>query len=128
MIPEQVIHAITPDVLHEHAKRYRTENWRLVQICCTPLAALELSYSFARENRFEHLRIVLPRETPRLPSITPVYGAGFAYENEIHDLFGIEFDGLTLSYNGAFFKTSIPTPFKDAPCVLNPALPKKSDG
>ena len=128
MIPEQVLHPVTPDELLERARRYHAEKWRLVQICCTPLAALELSYSFARGNAFEHLRVILPREQARLPSITPAYSGAFAYENEIHDLFGVDFDGLTLSYNGAFFKTSIPTPFKDAPCVLNPALPKKYDG
>lgn len=128
MIPVQVIHPSTPETLLENARRYWDERWRLVQICCTPLADLELSYSFAKGDAFEHLRIILPREHAKLPSISPVYSGAFSYENEIHDLFGIQFDGLTLFYNGAFFKTSIPTPFKDAPCVLNPALPKKTDG
>lgn len=124
MIPEQVIATVEPAALVDEARKRLAENWRLVQICCTTLAdTFELNYSFAQPTRFEHLRVILPRATPVVPSITPAYSAAFAYENEIHDLFGVTFEGLTLFYNGAFIKTSIPAPFKDAPCVLNPPLP-----
>ena len=126
MIPEQVILTIEAASLRDDAKRRLAEGWRLVQACSTTLPdTFEVNYSFALPGRFEHVRVVVPRATPAMPSITPVYGAAFAYENEIHDLFGITFEGLTLSYNGAFIKTSIPAPFKDAPCVLNPSLPPK---
>lgn len=126
MIPEQVITTVEPAALRDEAARRHAGGWRLVQICCTTLAeTFEINYSFALPGRFEHLRVVLPRATPTVTSITPSYSAAFAYENEIHDLFGVTFEGLTLNYNGAFFKTSVATAFKDAPCVLNPPLPPK---
>lgn len=125
MIPEQVITPINADCLVGEAKQRFTDGWRLVQICATPMPdAFELSYSFTAPNRIEHMRLIIPRSSPKAPSITPVYSGAFTYENEMHDLFGIEFDGLKLFYNGAFIKTSIPTPFKDV-AVVTAAQPVK---
>ena len=39
------------------------------------------------------LKINVPTEDPRLPSVTPIWRAGEWYEREAHDLFGIVFDG-----------------------------------
>ena len=45
-------------------------------------------------------------------SITPVYWAAFVYENEVHDLFGVEFEDSKLDYKGNFFRMSAKTPWK----------------
>jgi ech hydrogenase subunit D len=125
MIPEQVITPILADCLVGEAKQRQADGWRLVQICSTSMAdAFELSYSFTIPGRLEHMRLIVPRSAPNVPSITPVFSGAFTYENEMHDLFGIEFDGLKLFYNGAFIKTTMPTPFKDV-AVLTAAQPAK---
>jgi ech hydrogenase subunit D len=33
------------------------------------------------------------------------------YENEIHDLFGVPVDGLTIDFKGNFYKTAVKYPF-----------------
>ena len=45
-------------------------------------------------------------------SITGSYWNAFVYENEVHDLFGIEFLHSALDFHGNFFKTAEPTPWK----------------
>jgi len=121
MIPEQVIHEIGADALLERAATMKKEGWRLVQICATTLDCFELSYSFTIDNRFEHLRLKVSLENPVLPSITDLYFGAFAYENEIHDLFGITFTGLRLDYAGNFFKMSVKKPFATSMCVIQTA-------
>lgn len=118
MIPEQVIHAIESSAIRDRVSIYKKDGWRLVQICSTTLDVYELSYSFTKDNRFEHLRVSLPLEKPALPSITGIYFGAFAYENEMHDLFGIDFEGLKLDYQGNFFKTSVKKPFASSMCVI----------
>ncbi|HMP88740.1 MAG TPA: NADH-quinone oxidoreductase subunit C [Kiritimatiellia bacterium] len=118
MIPEQVIHEIDSTDLLERTQIMKREGWRLVQICATTLDAFEMSYSFTIDNRFEHFRLKIPLQQPILPSITEIYFGAFAYENELHDLFGISFQGLKLDYAGNFFKTSVKKPFATSMCVI----------
>lgn len=39
------------------------------------------------------METAVPREDPRLPSVTDLFPAANLYEREVHDLFGITFDG-----------------------------------
>ncbi|HEY4704437.1 MAG TPA: NADH-quinone oxidoreductase subunit C [Thermoplasmata archaeon] len=40
------------------------------------------------------LRAAVPRTAPRLPTVSDLFPVAGIYEREIHDLFGIEFEGL----------------------------------
>lgn len=112
MIEEQTLLAITPDQLNEEVRKRLAEGWRLVQIGATTQGELiEVNYSFDRDYAFQNLRVQIEATNPRLPSVSGHYWSAFLYENEIHDLFGITFDGLVLDFKGALYKTSIPTPF-----------------
>lgn len=93
-------------------RELRDQNWRLVQIGVTPLGdTLELNYSFDRESRFVNLRLTLPAAGARLPSISGIYWCAFIYENEIHDLFRVQIDGIAVDYKGKFYRTTVPFPF-----------------
>jgi ech hydrogenase subunit D len=93
------------------------EGYRLVQICCTTTDVFTITYSFDKEYSFLNVRVTIPRENPSIPSITESYLAGFTYENELHDLFGIKVEGLKLDFNGHFYKLSQKTPFASAPAT-----------
>jgi ech hydrogenase subunit D len=60
-----------------------------------------------------------------VPSISPIYGCAILYENEIHDLFNVKVDGLTVDFHGNFYKTAIKFPFGTnvaaCPSVATPA-------
>jgi len=57
-------------------------------------ATLAVVYHLAaRGGTVLSLTVSLPRDAPRLPSVTEVFPAANLYEREVHDLFGIVFEG-----------------------------------
>jgi len=124
MIEEQPTIAITPATLVAGVQALRTEGWRLVQIGVTKLGdQFEVNYSFDRDRIFKNLRITMPVAGARLPSVSGVYWCAFLYENEIHDLFGLAFDGMAIDFKGHFYKTAIPFPFAQAATPVAPSKP-----
>jgi ech hydrogenase subunit D len=119
--PVQRYVEVQPDALLEAVRAQQLTGSRLVQICCTKLAGFELTYSFARAGAFDHVRVQIPDNTVKVPSISPIYSCSFAYENEIHDLFGLSFLGLNIDYKGTFYKTTIPAPMVGTPVCGAPA-------
>ncbi len=112
MIEEQPIVPITAGQLPGEVKTLCEQGWRLVQIGVTSLGEqYEVNYSFDRDMSFKNLRLLAPSTGARLPSISGIYWCAFLYENEIHDLFGITFEGLVLDFKGGFYTTAIPAPF-----------------
>ncbi|HJJ39533.1 MAG TPA: NADH-quinone oxidoreductase subunit C, partial [Methanocorpusculum sp.] len=72
----------------------------------------DITYSFDKElQNFRHLRLNEAEEA-EIPSITPAFPGAFVYENEIHDLYGFRFKGLSIDFKGTFIRTSVPYPFK----------------
>jgi ech hydrogenase subunit D len=94
---------------------------RLVQVSCTSLAdSFEVTYSFDRDYKCSHIRVLVPRSNAVLPSITKSYFAAFTYENEMQDLFGIKVEGLALDFKGNFYRKVMPAPFAAAPVAPAP--------
>ena len=115
MIEEQPLIPVTVERLVPEIQALRTDGWRLVQIGVTVVGdTFEVNYSFDRELHFRNLRLTVSSTNARLPSISGVYFCAFLYENEIHDLFGISFDGLALDFKGHFYKTAKQFPFANA--------------
>jgi ech hydrogenase subunit D len=123
---QEQIEVITVDTLRDNVLAKHQQGCRLVQISATRLPdQVELTYSFDLNNRLTNLRLSLPGVDTRLPSISPIYGAAMLYENEIHDLFNVQVDGLTVDFKGNFYKTTVKFPFGStkAPCVKPAAAP-----
>ena len=56
--------------------------------------SFEVIYHFAYKGSIElSLRFNIPKENPRIPTITDVIPGAILYEREVHDLFGIDFIG-----------------------------------
>lgn len=109
----QEIVAVTEQQLLELVKKFAEEKHRLVLISCTQVGNLfRIDYGFDLAYKFCALRIEVPINAPKLPSISPIYFAAFLYENELHDLFGISFAGLLLDYCGKFYRIEKQTPFR----------------
>ena len=75
---------------------------------------VELTYSFDLDSQLTNLRLLISGVDSHLPSISPIYGCAILYENEIHDLFNVKVDGLTVDFHGNFYKTSVKFPFASA--------------
>ena len=120
---------ITTNVLVDKARALRDQGCRLVQISATRLPdRVEVTYSFDLDNQLTNLRLNLSATDPRLPSISSIYGCVLLYENELHDLFNIQIDGMAVDFHGHLYKTTVKFPFgtvkapatsKSAPAVVS---------
>ena len=106
---------------------YQEDGWRLAIINTTSIlpaegmeeGAFDVSWSFAKDDRLEHLRQrVLPGE--EVPSISASFGAAFLYENEMRELFGVNVTGIALDLKGQLYKTATIVPF--APSAIRTRL------
>ena len=96
----------------DEAQRLKFDGYHLMQQCATRTAeGYELVYSFGKALEVLQVKIILENEQP-INSISPVFPCAFLYENEMHDLFGIDIQMISLDYKGKFYRTAIETPFK----------------
>ena len=95
----------------------------MVQIGATRLPEqVELTYSFDRESQLVNLRFQIPAAGTPLPSITSIYWCAFLYENELHDLFNVQVDGMAVDFHGHLYETSVKFPFGSTKApVVKPA-------
>ena len=115
MSHELNIETVTVDTLLNKVQAKHEQGHRLVQISASQLPEqVELTYSFDLDSRLTNLRLSLPGEKPHLPSVSSIYLCAVLYENEIHDLFGVQVDGLAIDFKGNFYKTSVKFPFASA--------------
>jgi ech hydrogenase subunit D len=119
--PDQNIEIIPVDSLLQRVAAFRQLGCRLVQISATRLPEqFELTYSFEHEQRLTNLRFLLPAENPRIPSISSSYWCAFLYENEMHDLFNIQVEGMAVDFHGTLYTTAVKHAFA-TPAVRSPA-------
>lgn len=103
---------VAPEDIPKIAERMKSEGYRLIQICgVTKEGYTEVLYSFDKDFSMTNLMTDVPFGT-KVGSVTPWYWAAFVYENEVHDLFGVEFTDSKLDYKGNFFRMSTKTPWK----------------
>ena len=109
--------------LLEKAGEMRKQGYRLVQIGATRLPEyVELTYSFDRESRLVNLRFQVLADGARVPSITSIYWCAFLYENELHDLFNVQVDGMAVDFHGHLYETTVKFPFGSTKApVVKPA-------
>ena len=125
MTQEQTLELITVDTLLDKVRAKREQGCRLVQISATRLPdQVELTYSFDLDSRLASLRLSLPAVESRVPSISSIYGCSILYENEIHDLFNVKVEGLTVDFHGNLYKMAVKFPFgAPAACAAPAAAP-----
>ena len=109
---DQTFETIQLQALLERVGELRKQGYRLVQIGATRLPEhVELTYSFDLESRLTNLRFQVLAAGARLPSISSIYWCAFLYENELHDLFNVQVDGMAVDFHGHLYETSVKFPF-----------------
>ena len=112
MFEEQEIVQVTGEELLDRIRAVSEQGYRLVQISCTQVDQFQIDYTFDKDLKFLDFRLMIPVEGGTLPSITGIYGCAFTYENEIHDLFGVNIEGISLDFGGNFYRIPVVAPFK----------------
>lgn len=103
---------VMPENLVTEVLKLQHKGYRLIQICATGTKeGYELTYSFGKEYEFYCLRMNIAPDT-EIVSISNIYGPAFLYENEIHDLFGINIKLMTVDYHGNLYRIKEKTPYK----------------
>ena len=122
---EQVFMNIQVDDLLNQVEAYHDSGWRFVQLCGTTLEGgdVEVLYTFSdlEQLKMENLVMDVPPGT-KVPSITDQYLAAFVFENETHDLFGVEFENIAIDFKGRFYDVSVPTPMNPKSVFANGAI------
>lgn len=97
--------------VHADAAARKADGWRYVQmLAANNEDSVDVVYSYMKDGLLDNAVVeALPRDA-RLASITDVYLEAFVCENEIHDLFGIPFDGLAIDFLGNFYRLSTDVP------------------
>lgn len=110
--PLMEIKDIPKEELLDEVTKIHFQGWRLIQICATKVAEdqYEILYTFGSSYDWKNVRITVTRGE-KVPSITSVYEIAYLYENEIHDLFGIEVVMMNYDFKGRLFRTGVPHPF-----------------
>lgn len=93
--------------IHDEAERRLADGWRYVQILAVNLdAGADVVYSYMKDGELCNLTVENVPRDGHLQSISDLYLEAFVCENEIHDLFGISFDGLKIDFLGNFYRLS----------------------
>jgi ech hydrogenase subunit D len=100
---EEVV-AVTLDTLLGEVAKAKVDGYRFVTLSCVEVDenTFDIFYHFDKDLVMKHYRLRVPKSTV-VPSISAVYFAAFLVENEIQDLFGIQFSGLAMDYQGTFY-------------------------
>ena len=98
------------DILKQ-AQACKDEGWRFVQILAVNTEqGIDLIYSFmapyssnASNAELVNYKFVGVTKDDTIPSITGLYLEAFVFENEIHDLFGVNITDIAIDFHGAFY-------------------------
>ncbi len=108
---QSVFTPLERSAVHEDAASRQAQGWRYVQMLAVNNEDdVDVVYSYMKYGALDNVVIsALPKDA-HLPSITDLYLEAFVCENEIHDLFGITFDGLAIDFLGNFYRVSTEFP------------------
>ena len=110
---------IPVDRLHAVAQEKHDEGFRFVQMLCRMAdPGIDVIYTFMKDGAGENYALrSVDSETQAVPSISDLFMAAFANENEAHDLFGLNVEGIVIDFAGAFYDVAVDKPMT----VLSPA-------
>ncbi len=109
---------IALDRLVPTATEKHDQGWRCVQmLCCNTEQGIDLTYTYELEGTIENYRIRGVQKSTAIPSIQNLFLSVFPFENEAHDLFGVDVHDMALDFDGNFYKVAEKEPMT----VISPA-------
>lgn len=93
--------------IHDDAQKRHDEGWRYVQILAVNKDdGVDLVYSYMLDGELDNVVISDVARDAVIPSISDIFLEAFVCENEIHDLFGVRFEGIAIDFLGNFYRVS----------------------
>ncbi len=118
----QYFEDISIDDILSVAEREHEAHSRFVQVLCiNGEEGIDLVYSYqktADQGYVVHnYRVHGVKPETHIPSVTKFYLVAFPFENEAHDLFGVQVDDIAIDFKGGFYKVAMDKPMT----VISPA-------
>ncbi len=89
------------------AQEKKADGWRYVQtLAVNTEQGIDVLYSFMKGDVLDNVTIKGVGKEDCIPSITGTYLAAFVFENEIHDLFGVNVSNIAIDFKGNFYRLS----------------------
>lgn len=112
------------DQVHTAAEEKHHAHWRCIQTHCTNTPdGIDITYTYQKDDVIDNLMVKGVTKDQHVPSITDVYIGMFPFENEAHDLFGVQVDDIAIDFQGRFYDTAIPEPMT----VISPEKKARMD-
>lgn len=110
---------VRADELVELAEAKKNDGYRFVQMLCVNTEeGIDALYSFMKGDSLENYTIKgIDAVTQSVPSVTGSFLAAFPFENEAHDLFGLNVTNIAIDFKGGFYKVAMDKPMT----VISPA-------
>lgn len=87
------------DLLDE-VKKFHDGGYRFVTTtCCDTGENFVIYYHFDKDLVLKNLKLTVNKDES-IPSISGIYFCSLLSENEVKDMFGVQFDGLVIDYEG----------------------------
>ena len=113
---------ISIDDILSVAEREHEAHSRFVQVLCiNGEEGIDLVYSYQKtadqDYAVHNYRVHGVKPETHIPSVTKFYLVAFPFENEAHDLFGVQVDDIAIDFKGGFYKVAMDKPMT----VISPA-------
>ena len=110
---------VRADELVELAEAKKNDGYRFVQMLCVNTEeGIDALYSFMKGDSLENYTIKgIDAATQSVPSVTGSFLAAFPFENEAHDLFGLNVTNIAIDFKGGLYKVAMDKPMT----VISPA-------
>lgn len=92
--------------LIDTCKERKNEGYRLAQLCpkLERDDSITLIYTFVKESEIINYKVSgIKKGVTEVPSVTELFIAAFVFENEAHDLFGVNVVGNLIDFQGKFY-------------------------
>lgn len=102
----QDFRSILLDKLIDTCKERKNEGYRLAQLCpkLERDDSITLIYTFVKESEMINYKVSgIKKGVTEVPSVTELFIAAFVFENEAHDLFGVNIVGNLIDFQGKFY-------------------------
>jgi len=115
---------LTVEEVVDRAVSLKEEGFRLVQILCVKTdKGTDVQYSYMKDNCLKNYTIKDVQKDTKIPSVTGSFLNAFVFENESHDLFGVNIEGIAIDFEGKFYALSEKEPMT----IISPAQKEARD-
>ncbi|WP_283170484.1 NADH-quinone oxidoreductase subunit C [Curtanaerobium respiraculi] len=110
--------------LRDLAQEKYDTGWRAVQTHCVNAdSGIDLVYTFEKDGVYDNYRIRGVQKGTPVSSLQDLDLALFPFENEAHDLFGVNMTGMVLDFQGGFYDLAEKEPMT----VITPELKERRE-